>query len=177
MDVKLLELKAKARDRTALRERIAALNGVIFEIVHQVDVFFPCTSGRLKLRLANSGKGALIHYQRADLRGSKLSDCQIALTDRPQEMLDVLATALGERGRVVKDRLIARIDGAQIHLDDVDGLGAFVEIEIPRGDNPAAAQRAQSLMDKLIDQLGIATEDMIDVAYIDLLERRADDAS
>jgi adenylate cyclase len=173
MDVKLLEFKAKAQDRTVLRERIAALDGVTFEAAHQVDVFFPCASGRLKLRITAPDQGALIHYQRADLRQAKESDCRIVSTDRPQEMLDVLSTALGERGRVIKERLIARIAGAQIHLDQVDQLGDFVEIEIPRGDSPAATQRAGALMTRLIDHLGIKPSDMIDVAYIDLLEREA----
>lgn len=171
MDVQLLEFKAKARNPTMLRQRIMGLAGVKLQNVRQEDIFFPCLTGRLKLRILGSDQGQLSHYRRADIAGTKISDCQIVITDRPHELCAVLVAAHGQRGRVIKDRLIARISGAQIHLDQVDGLGDFVEIEIPRSETPQEVQMAAGLMESLIGYLEIASDDMIAVAYIDLLER------
>jgi predicted adenylyl cyclase CyaB len=84
----------------------------------------------------------------------------------------VLSTALGTRGVVRKQRLLYRIGNTRVHLDDVDGLGAFVELEVVLNESQTS-QEGESVAEEIMKQLGICETDLVAEAYIDLLERNA----
>jgi predicted adenylyl cyclase CyaB len=76
------------------------------------------------------------------------------------------------RGRVVKRRELVIVGRTRVHLDEVEGLGAFVELEVVLGEGEpvdAGTREAHELMDRL----GIPRDSLVPGAYIDLLERRA----
>lgn len=166
--IELLEIKARIDDRDRILRIIASLNAIRSSLVVQDDTFFACRFGRLKLRTISSTSGTLIHYSREDVPGPKNSYCSIVHTSSPQALRETLEKALGTIGRVRKQRLNFSIGIAQVHLDTVDGLGDFVEIEVDAsGDN---GSRAPEVLRTLIEKLGISENDMIDRAYVDLLQ-------
>lgn len=89
----------------------------------------PVRAGRLKLRQFSPESGELIAYSRADVAGTKQSDYLIVPTSTPAE-LRALAAALGVRQTVIKTRVLLRVGQTRIHLDAVQGLGSFVELEV-----------------------------------------------
>ena len=164
-----IEIKARVSDPATLRRKASGLSDTPAELILQEDTFFHVPRGRLKLRIISPEHGQLIYYQRPDAAGPKQSDYHISITTEPQTLKDVLARSLGIRGVVNKQRWLYLVGPTRIHLDQVEGLGAFMELEVvlKAGDTLADGQVIAA---DLMLQLGIQEQDLIEGSYIDLLE-------
>ncbi len=165
-----VEIKARVADLTALRRVVEDLAEEGPEIVEQEDTFFTCRRGRLKLRrCAGSLQTELIYYERPDSRGPKESRYIVSPTSEPQGLRDVLSAALGVHGVVRKRRMVYLIGQTRVHLDQVEGLGEFVELEVVlRPDQDACDGLA--IAQRLMTELGILTSQFVGTAYVDMLE-------
>ncbi len=167
-----VEIKARVPDPEAMKHRIEALADGPAETFFQEDTFFRVTTGRLKLRLVPSGRGELIYYERDDSSGPRPSQYELARTDEPGNLLRVLALGLGVRGVVHKTRLLYRRGRTRIHLDEVEGLGSYLELEVEMG--PGEEKEAgEAIARALMARLGISERDLVTGAYVDLLEERS----
>jgi predicted adenylyl cyclase CyaB len=165
---KNIEIKAKISDWQKLYQLVVALSDAQEEILIQKDIFFPAQNGRLKLRIFRDDYGELIHYQRENTLEAKESNYVIAKTTEPLAMQTALSKALGVVGIVEKKRLLYKTGQTRIHLDQVAGLGNFLELEYvlsPRED----IDIAKSLVADLMRYLEITSNDLIANAYIDML--------
>ena len=166
-----VEIKARVADLSAVeaQARLIATEGP--QDIAQDDTFFRCGSGRLKLRELSATHGQLIYYAREDAAGPKVSDYWISETDVPAALRDTLSQALGVVGRVRKRRRLYLADQTRIHLDDVEGLGAFVELEVVlrEGESPSEGEKTAR---RIMQGLGIAEAQLIEGAYVDLQPRR-----
>jgi adenylate cyclase len=136
--------------------------------IEQDDTFFVVPHGRLKLRQFADGSGELIHYHRADAAGPKTSDYVRVPAPDPDALREALERAHGSAGRVRKQRTLLLAGRTRIHLDRVEGLGDFLELEVVLRDGEAEADgtaEAQALMARL----GVASHDLVEGAYLDLL--------
>ena len=163
-----IEIKARIESVESLAAKAAALadHGPI--LIDQDDTFFACANGRLKLRAFSATAGELIFYRRADQAGPKESFYVISPTASPDSLREALTLAHGQTGRVIKRRILFLVGRTRVHLDMVEGLGHFLELEVVlRGEESAASgvQEAHRLM----AQLGVAPAQLIDGAYVDLL--------
>jgi predicted adenylyl cyclase CyaB len=167
-----IEIKARIESVAALSGRVAAIaNGGSTEIT-QDDTFFRCSSGRLKLRAFSPTSGELIFYRRSDGRGPKESYYIRTPTPEPDSLREVLSLAHGEAGRVRKRRTLFMIGRTRIHLDTVESLGDFLELEVVLADGEpteAGIREAEALMERL----GVSPSQLIDRAYVDLLSEAA----
>lgn len=166
-----IEIKARVDDLQALRERAAALVGRAPELIEQDDSFFPVPHGRLKLRQFADGSAELIHYHRADTAEAKASDYVRVAAPDAEGLRLALTRALGSLGRVRKQRwlLLHGLHGTtRIHLDRVEGLGDFMELEVVLRDGQSDAQGAATA-EALMRELGLADAPRIAGAYLDLL--------
>ncbi len=164
-----IEIKARVRDFSALQARAAALSDAPCQVIVQEDIFFPVPRGRLKLRLLSAGRAQLVYYTRPDQRGPKRSDYHIFETDAPADLKAVLSLALGVRGIVRKTRHLYLVGQTRIHLDQVEGLGEFVELEVVLRPGQGDAE-GRAVADDLMARLGIPPADLLEGAYLDLLE-------
>lgn len=166
-----IEIKARIADLDALEQRVAriATSGPI-RIV-QTDTFYPVPNGRLKLRVFEDGTGELIHYERPDTAEAVPSEYTIHRTDEPTLLGDALAGALGCRGIVRKTRTLYLQGQTRIHLDRVEGLGSFAELEVVLAPGQEA-DAGRAIAERLLTELGISPGDLVRPAYIDLLEGR-----
>ena len=163
-----IEIKARVSDLPGLRAAVEGLSDRPVEILDQEDVFFTAPTGRLKLRILGEDHGELILYHRSDVAGPKTSHYTIAPTSDPAALKAILTSVLGVIGVVWKRRRLFRIGQTRVHLDDVEGLGQFVEVEVvlrPEQSEDDGARIARHLMDRL----GIAGDELVQGAYIDLL--------
>jgi predicted adenylyl cyclase CyaB len=163
-----IEIKARIDSITLLEPRVAAMAQSGPELIEQDDTFFNCTHGRLKLRALAGGRGELIAYDRPDTTGPKTSNYLIAATPDTQALRQTLARALGATGRVKKQRLLYLIGRTRVHLDHVDGLGDFLELEVVLRDGEAAETGVDEAH-VLLKRLGVPPASLIAGAYIDLL--------
>ena len=163
-----IEIKARVDDLDALAARVAAIATSGPTAIAQDDTFFPCPAGRLKLRELADGTGQLIFYQRADEEGPKASFYVLSPTDSPASLRAVLTQAHGQAGRVVKQRTLYLVGRTRVHLDRVQGLGDFMELEVVLADDEPP-QDGVDEAHALMAQLGIAPQALVQGAYRDLL--------
>jgi predicted adenylyl cyclase CyaB len=164
-----IEIKAYARDFDEIRRRAEALSDTSCEVIPQEDIFFSVAKGRLKLRVLAPNRGQLIYYMRPDQEGPKLSEYHIAETGDPEGLKNILARACGIRGAVKKTRYLFIVGQTRVHLDDVENLGKFMELEVVmRPEQPDA--EGQKIAEDLMRRLGVVPADLLEGAYMDMIE-------
>ena len=136
-------------------------------VLHQRDVYFAARTGRLKLRIQDDG-AQLIGYQRADAATARLSAYHLADVPDPGAMIAALDATLGITVEVVKRRRLLLWRDVRIHLDDVDGLGCWVELEAvaPPGSDLGAEHAKVA---ELREVLGIGDERLVATGYAAML--------
>jgi predicted adenylyl cyclase CyaB len=164
-----IEIKARVQNFDEIRRRAEDLSGSAVEVIPQEDTFFNTPHGRLKLRLLAENRAQLIYYTRPDQEGPKRSDYHISHSSDPASLKRVLELAYGIRGVVRKTRYLYLVGQTRVHLDDVDGLGQFMELEVVMGEKQSDAE-GQAIAEALMASLGIEKTDLLEGAYMDLLE-------
>jgi predicted adenylyl cyclase CyaB len=165
-----IEIKARIESADGWPAKIAALADEGPIDIAQDDTFFRCEAARLKLRAFSDGTGELIYYRRADEYGPKESFYLRSPTSAPDSLRECLTLAYGQVGRVRKHRKLFLAGRTRVHLDEVEGLGHFLELEVVLADDEPAdvgVREARELMEKL----DIQPPQLIDDAYVDLLAR------
>ncbi|XP_027138306.1 uncharacterized protein LOC113746514 isoform X2 [Larimichthys crocea] len=163
-----VEIKARVSDRTLFAEKAAQLSQSEGTIIRQHDTFFNCSQGRLKLRDFMNESGQLIFYERPDTDGPKLSRYSISPTSDPSSLRAVLSDALGVKGEVRKERRLFLIGQTRVHLDTVEGLGDYMELEVVMRPEQTV-EEGQQVAEDLMEKLGVSRESLVTGAYMDLL--------
>jgi adenylate cyclase, class 2 len=165
----IIEFKARMRDEKQVRAALKSLHPRVAGTDHQTDTYFHTSSGRLKLRQGNI-ENALIFYQRANaakVRPSHVLLCEFSDLAQIRTIKRVLASALGIAAVVDKVREIYFVDNIKIHLDRVQGLGKFLEVEafVKNGN----LRRARKQAGHIKDLFGVLPEDILAHSYSDLI--------
>ncbi len=186
------EFKARLEDAHAVQTEMARRGAEIISIMLHTDTYFPVSHGRLKLREISfvpipnaksalpSPHSELIFYQRAEDAGVKRSDYLITPVAHAESMRVLLASALGTRVAVIKRRTLYLLGYEQnpyvpqaphirVHLDTVEQLGSFVEVEAVVGEG-IAPELAQAEAQSLLAAFGVRDQ-LVNASYVDLLER------
>ena len=164
-----LEIKARCADLAEARRRAAALATEHVGVDHQVDTYFVTARGRLKLRESSLSGGQLVPYLRPDQAGPKRSDYRVIPVDDPASLKVLLAEILGVHRIVDKQREIFLFENVRIHLDRVEGLGSFLELEAVFDGSPAAEAEQQRKVDWLMKELRVAPGELLATSYEALL--------
>ncbi|MFO7776076.1 MAG: class IV adenylate cyclase [Candidatus Hydrogenedentota bacterium] len=164
-----VEIKARVWDADAMQRRIEEAAGTKGQLMEQEDVFFPCPNGRLKLRVFPAGRGELIHYERADTSEARPSEYRLAPVAAPSPLRAVLEAAYGRGVIVRKRRWLYWAGQTRMHLDTVEGLGDFVELEVTLTDTQTETDGVV-IAEAFAQLLGIQPGDRVPQAYADLLE-------
>lgn len=163
-----IEIKARIDSVDALIPLAAALADRGPIEIPQDDTFFRCAAGRLKLRCFADGTGELIFYSRANQPGPKQSSYSILPVPSPDSLRQLLSQAYGEVGRVIKHRTLFLIGRTRVHLDRVEQLGHFLELEAVLGVDEPPAAGVRELND-LMQKLNVRPVQLVDGAYMDML--------
>ena len=163
-----IEIKARIASVEALLPLALDCADGPAELIAQDDTFFTCATGRLKLRVFADGRGELIAYARPDASGPKTSDYSIAPVADPDALRAALSRALGASGRVVKQRTLLMAGRTRLHLDRVEGLGDFLELEVVLRDGESAHDGA-AVAHALLARLQVDASQLVAGAYVDLL--------
>jgi len=164
----LIEIKARCSDPTKIRQILETKNADFKGIDYQIDTYFKVPHGRLKLREGNI-ENHLIHYFRSNQTGPKKSEVLLYKSQPESGLKTVLATAIGVLTVVDKQREIRFIDNVKFHIDVVEGLGNFVEIEAIDTDGSISETELLKQCQHYIDLFGIEDEDLLENSYSDML--------
>jgi len=174
LHTEILEFKARiphAHALAAVRHKLGQSQASREGVFHQIDTYFDVPSGRLKLREVDDQPDAqLIFYDRenrAEPRVSSVVVLEIPKSVRPL-FKQVLNRILKTKTVVDKVREIYRCEAIEIHLDNVEHLGFFVEFELELGEDSSQLEIYKHKFEQLREQLGISSLSLEKFSYSDL---------
>jgi predicted adenylyl cyclase CyaB len=170
-----VEIKARCSNLGRARELISGWGAKLLGRENQTDTFYNVPDGRLKLRVSSVEK-LLIGYHRPDQAGPKHCLVDLYPTEHPKRLHEALSNRLGVRVVVRKDRERWLLGNVKFHLDRVDGLGDFIEIEILGKRGVDSVESLREVCDDYMRKLGILEDDLVEVAYADLLDSGGESA-
>ena len=163
-----VEIKARVESIDSILPKVAALADRGPIEIAQDDTFFPCAGGRLKLRAYSAEEGELIFYRREDRKGPKESFYLVAPVQNPDMLREALTQAYGQAGRIRKGRILYLKGRTRIHLDRIEGLGDFLELEVVLAEGERS-ENGQAVAREIMAALDIQPDQLVEGAYIDLL--------
>ncbi len=165
----IAEIKAACSDPERIEALLNSKKAKFVGEDHQIDTYFIINEGRLKLRQGQV-ENTLIYYNRPESKGIKNSNVKYLKLDSSQTkpMKDILDTLFVALTIVDKIRKIYFIENIKFHIDQVKGLGSFVEIEAI-GENNESLEYLTSQCKTYQKMFQIKDEDCIDSSYSDLI--------
>jgi len=160
-----IELKARLHDREWALDVCRALDASFRGNIFQRDTYFPVPSGRLKLRESDPGDDYLVYYRRPDTAEAKGCDYSIEVVNR--SLRGILIESLGTLAVVEKKRTLFLWKNVRIHLDEVTGLGSFIEFEAVLSDEFDDAD-GHAKVAFLREQFGITSADLLETSYLEM---------
>lgn len=164
----IIEIKARCTEPSAVRARLAERFARFVGTDRQCDTYFVVNAGRLKLREGDI-ENALIFYDRADRHGPKQSNVTLYRPEQASPLKEMLTCAMGIDVVVRKTREIYFVDNVKFHIDVVDGLGTFVEIEAIDDDGTIGPDELRRQCDEYVDLFAITPDDLLSTSYSDML--------
>jgi predicted adenylyl cyclase CyaB len=162
-----IEVKAICADPARVRRRLVERGVPLCQRMRQVDTYFSSPRGRLKLREIDDQEAQLIHYDRPDAAAAHASEYVISPVAEPDRLKEALTRALGVRVVVEKQRELYLWQYTRVHLDNVAGLGSFLELETVVEEQTREQAERECL--EIQAALGIRPEDLVAGSYADLL--------
>lgn len=163
-----IEIKARCEKQEKIRQILLDRKADFRGTDHQIDTYFEAPKGRLKLR-QGSIENNLIHYERADQTGPKASEVHLYACGDSEALKATLTAALEVKVAVDKQREIYFIDNVKFHLDRVEQLGTFVEIEAIDSDGSIGRARLNEQCNYYLNLFGIEEKDLLQNSYSDML--------
>ena len=165
-----IEIKARCPNPTKIKELLQAKQAVFKGIDHQIDTYFEVPNGRLKLR-EGTIENHLIHYHRTNQKGPKQSVVTLFKTQPDSTLKTILTDALGIKTVVDKHRAIYFIENVKFHIDSVEGLGDFVEIEAIDTDVSISLAQLQQQCEAYMALVEINENHLLTHSYSDMMKR------
>ena len=161
-----LEVKARIAALQDAEQIARSINANPAGYLYQIDTYFNVQRGRLKLREINRDHAELIYYSRNELSKCRESDYEVFTSPNISVLKKFLESSLGIRAIVRKQRKLYMYQSTRIHLDEVEQLGSFLELESPI---EQSAEAAQKVVDFLLKEFGVRESDYILSSYVDLI--------
>ena len=167
-----VEIKARCNEPEFVRNYFFA-NGADFKgMDEQTDTYFNVANGRLKLREGNI-ENNLIFYERQNQTGPKNSRFNLVKIEDAKGLKDVLTKSNGVKVIVKKKREIYYIRNVKFHIDEVPGLGSFIEIEAGNVLADLSQPELNAQCDFYMKELRIEQQDLVEISYSDMLMEKA----
>lgn len=163
-----VEIKARCNAASFIRKYLLDNNADFKGVDEQTDTYFNVQHGRLKLREGNI-ENNLIFYERTNQAGPKNSHFNLVKVEDAKGLKEALQKSIGIKVIVQKRREIYYIANVKFHIDEVPGLGSFVEIEAGNILADLSQQQLNEQCNFYLQEFGINEEDLIEVSYSDML--------
>ena len=166
-----IEVKAQCDDPRSIEIKLKDINAKFEKVIKQKDIYFSHPSKDFAdtdeaLRLRHENDSWTLHYKGPKIDGETKTREELGLdiTD-PDTLINILnKLGFNESAVVEKIRTVYRLDNVEIAIDNVVGIGNFVELEIQDEDLESAKECIFSLLNKL------GLRKTIRSSYLELLE-------
>lgn len=163
-----IEIKARTSQPAFVREYLIKAGADYKGTDIQTDTYFNVPTGRLKLRQGNI-ENNLIYYNRPNQQGPKQSDFMLTPVQDGEGLKSILTKALGIKVALTKTREIYYINNIKFHIDELEGLGSFVEIEAGNKLADLSVEQLQEQCRFYMEEFGIKEDDFLSHSYSDML--------
>lgn len=163
-----VEIKARTSNAAFIREYLQKKGADFKGTDVQTDTYFKVPAGRLKLRQGKI-ENNLIYYDRPNQEGPKQSDFMLTAVQDGEALKAMLQKALGVKVAVTKTREIYYIDNIKFHIDELEGLGSFVEIEAGNKLANVSVEKLHEQCRFYMEEFGIREEDLLSNSYSDMV--------
>jgi len=163
-----IEIKARTDRQDFIRDYLKKAGADYKGIDVQTDTYFQVNAGRLKLRQGNI-ENNLIWYARTSQPGPKQSDFLLTPVPDGDALKAILQNAAGIKVTVTKTREIYYIANVKFHIDQLEGLGYFVEIEAGNRTADLPVEKLHEQCRFYMQEFGIREEDLLADSYSDML--------
>ena len=162
------EIKSRVPDCGKIQSLLEALGARFEGIDHQIDTYYRVDDGRLKLRQGNI-ENTLIFYKRENTAKARESEIIIERLEKKSNISKLLSRALSTKVVVDKKRNIFFIENVKFHIDEILGLGKFIEIEAISENDTYSHQELKMQCQKYIDLFQLKRKDFMSLSYSDLV--------
>jgi len=159
-----LELKAKVDNHHNIKQTLEKIGSTFEKVLNQKDIYYKINNGLLKLRIEN-GNYSLIKYNREEQKSDRWSNYYVVYLEGKETEL-LFASLFPIETEVIKKRELYMYKDTRIHLDTVENLGRFIELETVVYDSK---EYAKELFDEMVELLNIDLENQIRSSYRDLI--------
>jgi adenylate cyclase class 2 len=166
-DILNVEIKTRVPSIDKIRDILLTHNAKSFGVDHQIDTYFEVPKGRLKVRQGNV-ENSLIYYERSDKAEARESDILLEKLDKSSNIKSILNKVLEPKIVIDKKREIFFIDNVKFHIDDVEGLGRFIEIEAISENSQYSKDYLEEQVKKYSEILKLKKKDILNLSYSDL---------
>jgi adenylate cyclase, class 2 len=163
-----VEIKARCDHPEQVRQYLVTHHADFKGVDEQTDTYFNVPIGRLKLRQGNI-ENNLIYYERSDQPGPKDSHFRLLKTNDPETLKSILTDSLGIKVVVRKKREIYYLQNVKFHIDTVEGLGSFMEIEAGNLLADLPKEKLLGQCEYYLKAFSIRDEELIKISYSDML--------
>ncbi len=160
-----LELKAKVKSINDIKLLLNDIGATFSCKMVQVDTYFNVRNGRLKLREIDEKESQLIYYERNESTTEMWSNYLIVKVEEATRLKEVMAASNGIRAVVKKLRELYTYENCRIHIDEVEGLGSFIELEVIHNDS---GTKTKELYNMMKEKLSVEIEEIINTSYSDI---------
>jgi adenylate cyclase class 2 len=168
MSIEIIEIKARCNNPDEIREKLRSLDALAMGTDRQVDTYFVVPEGRLKLRRGNI-ENTLIQYHRSNKSGPKLSNVKLYKPHDADALYATLSAALPVLVEVDKRREIYFIENVKFHIDHVESLGDFIEIEAIDEKHEIGVTKLNEQCEYYLKLLKVNPDDLMTHSYSDML--------
>lgn len=163
-----IEIKAKVTNLEYARGVAYRLKTDYLGFLHQIDTYYNTKDGRLKFREINDKEFQLIPYKKDYSSGPMRSLYSVLPTDEPKVVKELLDQLLGTLFVIDKRREVFLVGNVRVHLDEVKGLGQFLEFEAVYSEDTAEAKAVEvQKVQELMQEFGVDRADLMDRSYVD----------
>lgn len=170
-----IEIKATLKNREEVLEKLASLGCALSEPIRQDDSVYVETLGSIEvfysnkvfLRIRVNNNSQIIFT--AKKRTGALVALEHEVTVNSKEELEQMLLLMGYQKAldINKIRYTTEHNGSEICIDEVEGLGSFIEMEtLSKDGNP---EEIQEKMFQFFESLGISRDDRVTKGYDVLL--------
>lgn len=169
--MKEVEVKAKVRDKSNLLTRIEAMGIKLGPEIIQTDTIFvpvavmslPCNVGVPVLRIRSQGNKNILTQKIRLTNGLDKQESETEISNPKAAKNIILSTGFKEMESFTKHRRKAKYQNWEICVDEVEGLGDFIEVEEMSEDGNS--KKIQSELFGFLKNLGITEADREHYGY------------
>ena len=163
------EIKARYDKLDFAEKQAVSIGADLLGIDHQTDTYFTTRMGRFKLRNTTLSQPYLIPYLRSSEKDIKLSRYEKIPVENPESVKYLFTQLLGRELEIRKKRKIYIFENVRIHLDEVEELGTFIELESVFDPDKSDERLEKKKINRLMELFEINNDSLLSLSYYELI--------